>query len=201
MTNKTDAFEVEGLIQQKKKLDELMMTDPDMEKKVKKIIRKVLFKVQQALQEHASEAIEGIDLRKAYKAVKYTVYRQVLGGSVSLLNRRKAGEKKEIVPPRNPSHRGGNRRKRSQRTIDLQSYYGADRAFILRFINNGTGNRAIKFKPNEKRKANKWTENPNTGNRKSISARNFFDGDVQMKKAAEQLSMLIEDLIKTEFDK
>lgn len=200
MTNKTDAFEVEGLVQQKKKLEELMMTNPEMEKKVKNIIRKVLCEVQKALQERASEAIKGPDPRKAYKAVKYVVYRQILGGSVSLLNNRKAGEKKEIVPQRNPSHRGGNRRKRTQRTIDLQSYYGADRAFILRFINNGTGNRAIKFTPNEKRKKDKWNKHPNTGNRKKIEARNFFNGDVHMKQAASQISKLVDILIEEEFN-
>ena len=72
---------------------------------------------------------------------------------------------------------------RSRRTEDLLTYQGADRGFILRFLNAGTSDRESRI-----------------GNRGNISARSFFATSSQqaMEKAAEQLDTLIEDLIKQE---
>ena len=72
---------------------------------------------------------------------------------------------------------------RSRRTEDLLTYQGADRGFILRFLNAGTGDRESRI-----------------GNRGSISARNFFENSSQkaMEQAAAQLDTMIEDLIKKE---
>ena len=72
---------------------------------------------------------------------------------------------------------------RSRRTEDLLTYQGADRGFILRFLNAGTEGRESRI-----------------GNRGSIAARSFFATSSQqaMEQAAEQLDTLIEDLIKQE---
>jgi hypothetical protein len=72
---------------------------------------------------------------------------------------------------------------RSRRTEDLLTYQGADRGFILRFLNAGTSDRESRV-----------------GRRGSIAARNFFATSAQsaMEKAAAQLDTLIEDLIKQE---
>jgi hypothetical protein len=69
------------------------------------------------------------------------------------------------------------------RTEQVMSYQGADRGFILRFLNAGTDQRQTRF-----------------GNRGSISPRNFFANSSQpaMQKAAEQLSTLIDEMIKNE---
>ena len=185
------AFEVDGIVRQKQELESLLMSNPEMEKKVQGLIRKVLLAARRTISGDAKGMMKN-DPRQAYKAVKSAVYRRILGGNVSILNKRKAG-KRGPVPPvvhqletrvnSKGNHRGGNRMPRSRRTEDLLTYQGADRGFILRFLNAGTSDRESRI-----------------GNRGSISARNFFENSSQkaMEQAAAQLDALIEDLIKKE---
>ena len=191
MADISGAFEVDGIVRQKQELESLLMSNPEMEKKVQGLIRKVLLASRKEISTAASGKIKN-DPRQAYKAVKTAVYRRILGGNVSILNKRKAG-KRGPVPPvvhqletrvnSKGNHRGGNRMPRSRRTEDLLTYQGADRGFILRFLNAGTSDRESRI-----------------GNRGSISARNFFENSSQkaMEQAAAQLDALIEDLIKKE---
>ena len=191
MADISGAFEVDGIVRQKQELESLLMSNPAMEKKVQGLIRKVLLAARKEISTAASGKIKN-DPRQAYKAVKTAVYRRILGGNVSILNKRKAG-KRGPVPPvvhqletrvnSKGNHRGGNRMPRSRRTEDLLTYQGADRGFILRFLNAGTSDRESRI-----------------GNRGSISARNFFENSSQkaMEQAAAQLDTLIEDLIKKE---
>ena len=195
-----DNFEIDGFVKQRKELEALMMSNPAMEQKVQKIIRTVLMTARRKISGEAKSAMKS-DPRQAYKAVKTAVYRQILGGSVSILNKRRAGTKfSAYEPPRNPSLRGGNRRTRSPRTNDLIHYAGPDRAFVLRFINEGTQNRVVDFAPNKSRKVDKWNKHPNTGFRGRIAPRNFFANSSHryMQQAAEQLTSLIDELIKKE---
>ena len=191
MADISGAFEVDGIVRQKQELESLLMSNPAMEKKVQGLIRKVVLAARKEISTAASGKIKN-DPRQAYKAVKSAVYRRILGGNVSILNKRKAG-KRGPVPPvvhqletrvnSKGNHRGGNRMPRSRRTEDLLTYQGADRGFILRFLNAGTGDRESRI-----------------GNRGSISARNFFENSSQkaMEQAAAQLDTMIEDLIKKE---
>lgn len=195
-----DTIEFDGFVKQRKELEGLLMSNPDMEKKVQKIIRAVLSHVRKDVSQSARGAMNA-DPRQAYKAVKTSVYRRILGGSVSILNKRKAGTKfSAYEPPRNPSPRGGNRRARSQRTNDVMNYAGSDRAFILRFLNEGTQNRTVEFMQNSSRKVDKWNKHPNTGFRGRIAPRNFFSNSshTAMQKAAGDLQQLIDELIKQE---
>jgi len=161
----------------------LFVTNPETRKRIRKIIREEMKDAAKRLREDARDPlVMQSDPRKAYKAVKSTVYRKVLGGNVSILNRRKAGARYQLVRERkldkNPHMWGGNRRPRSQRTEALESYYGADRGFVLRFLNSGTAQRHTIY-----------------GNRGSIAARNWFT-DVapkEMDLAAENLSAVIEE--------
>ena len=187
------AFEVDGIVRQKQELERLLISNPEMEKKVQGLIRKVLLQARKQI----SFAAYQIDVmesspRQAYKAVKHSIYKRILGGNVSILNKRKAG-KRGPVPPvvhqletrtnSKGNHRGGNRISRSRRTEDLLTYQGSDLGFVLRFLNAGTNIRKSRF-----------------GNRGQISARGFFAESSQpaMEKAAEQLDTLIEELIKKE---
>jgi hypothetical protein len=191
MADISGAFEVDGIVRQKQELESLLMSNPQMEKKVQALIRKVLLAARKEISTAASGKIKN-DPRQAYKAVKTAVYRRILGGNVSILNKRKAG-KRGPVPPivhkletqvnSKGNHRGGNRMPRSRRTEDLLTYQGADRGFILRFLNAGTSDRESRV-----------------GNRGSISARSFFATSSQraMEQAASQLETLIEELIKKE---
>ena len=191
MADISGTFEVDGIVRQKQELESLLMSNPEMEKKVQGLIRKVLMAARRTISNDAKGVMKN-DPRQAYKAVKSAVYRRILGGNVSILNKRKAG-KRGPVPPvvhqletrvnSKGNHRGGNRMPRSRRTEDLLTYQGADRGFILRFLNAGTEGRESRI-----------------GNRGSISARNFFENSSQkaMEQAAAQLDALIEDLIKKE---
>ena len=204
-----DNFDVDGFVAQRKELEALLMSNPEMEKRVQGLIRKVLLAARRTVAQAAQGKMRS-DPRQAYKAVKSSVYRQILGGSVSILNRRRSGKYTSYEPPRSPSPRGGNRRPRTQRTIDLQSYDGADRGFILRFLNAGTNDRNIEFSSNPKRAevkrgsrggdVSKYGKTVNTGRRGRIAPRNFFadSSHTAMQKAAAELSTLIDDMIKKE---
>ena len=194
-------IQIDGLVQQRQELESLLMSNPDMEKKVQKIVRTVLGHVRKDVSQAARDAMHA-DPRQAYKAVKTAVYRQILGGNVSILNKKRRGTQfSAYEPPRNPSRRGGNRMTRSGRTSDLIHYAGPDRAFVLRFLNQGTNPRVIKdFKYDENRKVDKWNKHPNTGFRGRIAPRNFFSltSHSAMRKASEELTQLIDQLIKQE---
>jgi hypothetical protein len=182
-----------------------MMSNPAMEKQVQKLIRKVLMAARREVAKAASGKMKS-DPRKAYKAVKTAVYRRILGGSVSILNKR--GTKFDhYEPPRTlrPGQRGGNRRPRSQRSDNLLHYAGDSRAFVLRFLNAGTNARYIQFMGDSNRSrvnrgsqgGTKYGKTINTGRRGNIAPRNFFSSSSHraMQKAADQLSILIDQMI------
>ena len=126
----------------------LFVDNPDTRKRIRKIIREELKDAAKRLREDAKYEMDE-DPRKAFLAVKSSIYRKILGGNVSILNPRKAGARYQLVRPRkldqNPRQHGGNRRKRSERTNAIDSYFGKDRAFILRFVNNGTNDRQTRY--------------------------------------------------------
>lgn len=185
-------IEVDGLVEQKQALESLLMTNPAMEKKVQGLIRKVLMEARRAVVAAAQHpSVMKTDPRQTYKAVKTAVYRQILGGSFSILNRKRAGAKNLYEPGRKlrPGQRGGNRVPRSQRTEDIMSYQGADRSWILRIINAGTSQREAGTRGGRI-----------GGNRGSIAPRNFFatSSHTAMQQAAKELTKLIDELIQQE---
>ena len=190
MADISGQFQVDGLVKQRKELEQMLSSNPDMEKRLQKVIRKVLMQARKDIM--GGIQFKHGDPRQARKAVKTAVYRRILGGSVSLLNKRRAGAPVNYEPPRTlqPKQRGGNRVKRGPRTQQVMSYQGADRAFILRFINQGTSQRIAGTRGGHL-----------SGNRGSIAARNFFSTSSHkaMQQAAADLDKLIDDMIKKEF--
>lgn len=90
----------------------------------------------------------------------------------------------------------------------MMSYQGSDRAFILRFLNQGTaGRNIVNFANNPKRdewpSVKKWNKHPNTGNRGSIAPRNFFSTSSHraLQQAAAELDKLIDEMISKELNK
>lgn len=167
----------------------LFVDNPDTRKRIRKIIREELKDAAKRLREDAKYEIDE-DPRKAFLAVKSSIYRKILGGNVSILNPRKAGARYQLVRPRkldqNPRQRGGNRRKRSERTNAIDSYFGKDRAFILRFVNNGTNDRQTRY-----------------GNRGRISVSgNWFPnmGQKELELAAENLANIMEEELAEAFE-
>ena len=192
-------IEITGLDERIKKFGEASTKNPEMRKRINEVIRTALMEVRKKLQ---NEAKSGLDMqsdpRKAYKAVRMAVYRRIFGGQVNILQSRKAGAGHFYAPPRkgtsDPKGRGGNRIPRSQRTIDLMSYEGVDRGFILRFLNQGTTNRNITHLTEIKRADGtskfRFTSNGGKyGNRGSIAARNWF-GNASLRELERQASNL-----------
>ena len=204
MAQLTKAFMVVGLNQQIKMLDKLLASDPDMEKAIQKIIREVLLKARGEL---AADARSGLqmdsDPRDAYRAIRTTVYRQLLGGNVNILRKRKAGDPRDMWLPSGHTGRGGNRRPRSGRTKRLQSYWGYDRGFVLRFLNQGTDDRAIKYLETNKSGKTRWVSNASIyGNRGRIKPRNWF-GQASLRVLEDEIGVLtsrIEELISEQFN-
>lgn len=158
-------------------------------KDIRKEVRKALRPAQKELQNAAKGALES-DPKKAHKAVKMSTYRDGNGGNISILNKRTAAKKMSLT---NASTGGvsGIKRKRyvSEVTKRTRGYIGADRAFILRFINSGT-------------QARHTTARRMFGMKKSayrgfISARNFFGpkAESELKKSERALSDRIVKLI------
>jgi hypothetical protein len=175
--------------QQSRAFGRLMATDKETRKRIQKIIREELKDAAKRLREDAKYELKE-DPRKAFRAVKTSIYRKILGGNVSILNPRRAGARYQLVRPRkldqNPRQRGGNRRKRSERTNAIDSYFGKDRAFILRFVNNGTNDRQTRY-----------------GNRGRISVSgNWFPnmGQKELELAAENLANIMEEELAEAFE-
>ena len=151
------------IVEQNKVLEQALSTNPKTQNVLRKLIRKVI--MQERASVVASIKFENGDPRGSARAVRTAVYKKILGANINIYNSRKAHGSTSYEPPRNPSHRGGNRRTRSGRTQQIMSYGPLDRGFILRFQNDGTGDRSVNFTSNDKRKVDKWNKHPNTGNR------------------------------------
>jgi hypothetical protein len=214
MVQISDAFEVEGFVEQRKELDRLLMSNPAMEKKVQGLIRKVLAAVKKSLGQAARDnKVMKSDPRNAYKAIRTAVYKRILGGNVNILNKRRASSAGGSYNPTRTlrsGKRGGNRKARNERTYRLESYEGSDRGFILRFLNAGTDERHVKFLPDSRREhvhrgsqggnIKKYGKTINTGRRGRIKARNWFGSRSQreMEAAANNLEKFIDALIQQE---
>ena len=182
-TTITTNFTVEGLQEQIQQLDKLLASNPAMEERMRKVIRKVMAKADRMMTNELHSDLTN-DPRNAYKAVKHTVYRRILGGNVNILQKRRRGAATKYEPTRTlkSGQRGGNRRLRSERTHRMDSYDAGDRGFILRFLNSGTSARKIKFQEDSHRASvrrglqggSKYGKTTNTGLRGRIQPRNIF---------------------------
>lgn len=175
---------VSGFEDTSETLGRIMTNDPYMAKELKAVIRKVLKEARKNLSNDAKNYLKE-DPRKAARAVKYSVYKSMFGGNVSILQKRAgtAGARYELIRQKKlqPGQRGGNRRPRiNDNRNRLETYFGADRGFVLRFINSGTIERQTRF-----------------GNRGAISQRNWFGHTApwQMETAAEKLAAAINEYV------
>ena len=199
-------IEITGLEEKIKQFDAIMTNNIEMRKRVNEVIRRVLAGVRKRLQDNAASGL-GMqsDPRQAYKAVRYAVYRRIFGGQVNILQSRRAGAMRLYEPPRkgtsDPLGRGGNRAKRSMRTTDLMSYTGKDRGFVLRFLNAGTGDRAIHSMGDKSLNSGGVTQirtKSMGGNRGSIAPRNWFGprSQQELERASFNIQEMIDDIIK-----
>lgn len=182
-----DTIIVTGIEQYKQSLAKMQTDNPRTRKELQAIIRRAINEARRNVVKDAQSVLEN-DPRHAYKAVRYSVYKQILGGNINILSSSRRGSPTNYDPPRklseNPRQRGGNRRKRSVETMRYMSYEGVDRGFILRFLNAGTVKRETRY-----------------GNRGSLTARDWFGRSsvLQLDVAAARVSQEIEALLQQEF--
>ena len=194
-------IEIEGLKEQQEKLRSLMTDSPGMDKRLRDAIRKILRTAQKTLQSQAAAGL-GMesDPRRAVRAVRASVYRRIFGGNLNILQKRSAGSSGNYTPPRKglPS-RGGNRWGVSDRTRQVMGYTGADRGFILRFLNAGADGRKITSYTDKGGTVHSLQSG--SGNRGSIPASNWFGGASlsAMNEVAAQVEEIIDKIINEEF--
>lgn len=209
MTVAKDTFVTEGFAEQVKQLQSIMTTDKDFRRRVQNVIREVLKEARKSTSENISGNIPD-DPRHAYRAVRSSVYKRILGGQINILQKRRAGSPTKYQKPRKGlSKIGGNRWGRSLRTQQLEGYAGPDRGFVLRFLNAGTVDRMILSYTDKDGNRNSLRSGSTAnikhrgigGNRGSISARGFFasSSHTAMQRAAESMQELIDRIIAQEF--
>ena len=195
MTNISDAFQTEGLQEQIKQLRQMMTDDPEFRKRVQSAIKEVFRVVRKAVSGEARGALKN-DPRGAYKAVRTSVYRRILGGEVNILSKRKAGRPGNYQKPlKGLPKRGGNRWGRSERTKALEGYQGSDRGFILRFANAGVSDRQIHSYTD--RGGTRHDLRSGNGNRGGYAGNNWFGPASQehLEGAADTLQELIDKIL------
>ncbi len=187
---------------QEQNLRAAMSTDPKMRKVIQQHIREALFAARREVM--AAFPAEN-DPRQSRRAIRTTVYEKILGGNINILTGKTAHGGGGYEPPRTltPGQRGGNRRKRSERTKQIMAYGPMDRGFILRFVNSGTKTRVIGFRNTVKANRSAYEkrvtrinrgEKSHTGNRGSIAPRNWFmhSAEGALGNAAQMIADLIE---------
>lgn len=189
---------------QEQNLRAAMSTDPKMRKVIQQHIREALWEARREVM--SSVSFQDGDPRHSIRSIRTIVYEKVLGGNINILNGKKAHSGGNAYkPPRTLSagHRGGNRRKVSERTRQINNYAPIDRGFILRFVNSGTKTRVIGFRNTQKSNRAKYEravtrihrgDKVSTGNRGSIAARNWFmqSAESNLGTAAQNIAELIE---------
>ena len=164
----------------------IMTNDPQMAGLFRKYIRDVLKEARKKLSQDAKNYMKS-DPRKAARAVKFSVYKGLFGGNLSILQKKAgtAGAKYELrrqrIVEQNPKMRGGNRRPRIDDGRNrLDYYYASDRGYILRFLGSGTVSRTSRF-----------------GNRGSIRKTDWFGHTApwHMEDAADKVAEAINEYI------
>ena len=122
-----------------KKTKELVQFWDKKRKYIRSIMRKPIAQVKREVANAAKASMKS-DPRKAYKAVRgYVWKRGDIGMSVSIMDGKKRGGK--TYTRNRKIHRPI-----KERTLQLDSYMGADRGFVLRAIDQGHGNITTKLK-------------------------------------------------------
>lgn len=180
-------------VQNNVRLERLLSTDPTMEQYMRTAIDYVLQQARKDVVSEVSSVLKS-DPRKAARAVRRSLYKQILGGNINILRKRKASEPKSVPP----STRG-----RLASTTRYMGYFGADRGFILRFVNAGTDDRLATHMNGRRilrtsRTGNRVYISDKIGNRGSIPGTNFFgpSSKAAMEEAAVLLAKELERIIK-----
>lgn len=184
-TEKNEYVEISGIIENAEMFGRLMTSDYELAGNIRKAFRQLLREARNRLSKDAKNYMRE-DPRGAARAVKFAVYKTLFGGNLSILQKRRGTAVRYTLQrtrkvEQNPHQRGGNRRPYDEKRNRLDTYKGADRGFILRFISSGTISRQTRY-----------------GNRGSIRQTDWFGhtAPYQMDTAATQLAESINEYIK-----
>jgi hypothetical protein len=190
-----------------KNIESMMTDNPELRKKLQDAIRQDVWKARQTVVRNMDRVFNNGDPAQARRAIRHIIYEEILGANLNIYNMRRGTANWRVRQvdrkgTSDPKGRGGNRRKRNFITIRMHGYEGKARGMILRWLNNGVNDRAIKFKERMSRKADKWNTHPNTGNRGSIAARNFFEplASAALNVVSQHLAQIIEEEIERQFN-
>lgn len=122
-------------------LDNLVYANLIKTNDIRKVFRKVMTPVRKTIQTAAKGAIPN-DPRNAWQGVRVITLKKGAGAVIGLLD--PGGPARSSVLHRKP--RGGKsgiirNRSKSDRTKQVEGYFGKDRAWILRIVNQGTDGR------------------------------------------------------------
>ena len=198
----------QGAIELNVKNIESMMTDnPELREKLREAIRQDVWKARQSVVRNMDRVFKNGDPAQARRAVRHVIYTEILGANLNIYNMRRGTANWRVRQvdrkgTSDPKGRGGNRRKRNFKTIRMHGYEGKAKGFLLRWLSNGVNDRAIKFTHNQQRKVDKWNTHPNTGNRGSITPRNFFEpmASAALSVVSQHLAQIIEEEIANAFN-
>lgn len=188
----------------RKHLEAMLTTNPDVRQALQDLISEEIAKARGRLAEDMKKTMPG-STHESWRAVRRVVYEKVFGGNLNILNMKRGTaqwkvRQKTRKVDQNPRMRGGNRRRRSSRTIQIDGYEGKARGFILRFVEDGTKQRFIGGRNTYKTNIEYLDRiERGTGNRGRITARHLFAqyGDVELNMAAKVIS----DMIDVELEK
>lgn len=174
-------------------LERLKYANLVKKKDIRKVVRDEVKVARKAVSDAARSAMKKIkgkpvDPRRAAQAVKMIVYKDGRGAMLNILDN-KAAKKMAIEGSQGDGGESGIRRRRSisPRTKQVNAYRGKDRAFILRFISQGTVTRTAGTRGSGMKKAN----------RGKIDAKKFFApaAESQIQAAAARLSGKISAMV------
>ena len=80
-------FDNAVVMRQKAALESMLVSNPDTAANIRKLITQEIAKARAAISQSAKGAMAS-DPRQAYKAVRRSVYKSILGGQVNILNPR-----------------------------------------------------------------------------------------------------------------
>ena len=192
------------LTNQADNLKAIMSTDPKMRKVIQGYIREELWKARKEIIDSTNFA--NGDPRQSLRAIRNSVYDKILGGQINIKKAKSEhGGGNSYTPPRKltPGQRGGNRRKRSERTEQINRGSSLDRGWILNILNKGTKTRVIGFRNTVKGNRTRYEnrvyrinrgDKARTGNRGSIAPRNWFmpAAEKALSTALQRISEMIE---------
>lgn len=147
------------------------------------IVRQELGKVLGVMRAKAVQKASGVGAGSASSAVLRRMYKGEYGGNINIASSRGriSSRRRPYAPGKvKPRHVG-------DRTQQINEYYGPDRGFILRFLEEGTDVRTAKtYGPTGRGSMASW------GNRGNMSPRSFFHAmSSDMEQAAQQLGQTL----------